>query len=187
MTQPNKPNKTPAVAFRWSYIAFPAAIFAASLILTAVFYPRLPAELAYHFKSDGTPERTLGRTQILAVLLLPQAILTVVAAGTAWAMTKLVSRIPQIQNTAKPEKPLSASSTGQALNKVERIIRLMGNILALPGIVLAFFMLDIFLYNAFQIHFLPIWLTGVAVMVIGGIFIGVFFFRAFRAARRPTR
>lgn len=170
MTLTKEMKKAPSAGFRWSYIAFPAAILAVSLILTAVFFPRLPAELAYHFKSDGTPERTLGRNQILAVLLFPQAILTMVAAGTAWAMTKISSRLQPVQIAIKPEK----------------IISLMGNILALPEMVLAFFMLDIFLYNAFTIHFLPIWLTGAAVMVIGGLVIGVFFFRAFREARRTT-
>ncbi len=179
-------NKTAAIAFRWSYIALPAAILTASLILTAVFYPRLPAELAYHFKSDGTPDRSLGRNQIIFVMVFPQAILTMIAAATTWVMIKLSSRFQPIQIPIKPEKPVPVSSTGQALSKVEGIISLMGNILALPEIVLAFFMLDVFLYNAFQIHFLAIWLTGAIVMVIGGIFIGVFFFRAFRESRRTT-
>ncbi len=160
----------PAIAFRWSYIALPAAVLAVSLLLTAVFYSRLPAELAYHFNIDGTPDRTLGRNQILLLLLLPQVMLTLVAAGTAWAMLLLSSRFQPAQMGIKPEK----------------IIGLMGNILALPGIILAFFMLDVFLYNGFQIHFLPVWLSGVMVMVIGGVFIGVFFLRAFRQARRPT-
>ena len=163
-------DKTPAIGFRWSYIALPAAILAASLILTAVFYPRLPAEVAYRFKSDGSPDGSLGRVQILVLLLFPQAVLTMIAAVTAWTMIKLSSRLQPVQITTNTKK----------------IISLMGNILALPEIVLAFFMLDIFLYNAFQLHFLPIWLTGTVVMVVGGIYIGVFFFRAFREARRTT-
>jgi uncharacterized membrane protein len=170
MTLTNEPIKTPATGFRWSYIALPAAILTASLILTAFFYARLPAELAYHFKNDGTPDRTLGRVPMLFVLLFPQVLLTLVAAGTAWAMAKISSRLQPVQIAIKPDN----------------IIRLMGNILALPEMVLAFFMLDVFLYNAFQIHFLPVWLTGAAVMVIGGIVIAVFFSRAFREARRTT-
>lgn len=175
MTLSKETKKTPA--FRWSYVALPAAVLAASLILTAVFYPRLPAELAYHFKSDGTPDRSMNRNQIIFVMLFPQAILTILAAGTALGMIKLSSRFQQNQIAIKPEKPV--------LSKVEGIVGLMGNILALPEIVLAFFMLDVFLYNAFQIHFLPIWALGAIVMIIGGIFLGVFFFRALRESR-PT-
>jgi uncharacterized membrane protein len=186
MTLSKETNKTPANTFRWSYIALPAAVLAVSLLLTAVFYSRLPAELAYHFKSDGTPDLTMGRNQIILILLLPQVMLTLVAAGTSWAMVKVASRLQNIQIAPKPEKPVPVSSTGQALSKFEGIIGLMGNILALPEIVLALFMLDVFLYNVFQIHFLPIWLSGVIVMVVGGIFIGVFLLRAFRQTRRTT-
>ncbi len=170
MTLPNVPNKTPGVAFRWSFIALPAAVLAASLILTAVFYPRLPADLAYHFKSDGTPDRSLGRNQILFVMLFPQVLLTLLAAASTLGMMKLSSRFQQTQIALQPEK----------------IVSLMGNILAMPEIVLAFFMLDVFLYNAYQIHFITIWALGVAVMIIGGIFLGVFFYRAFHSIRRTT-
>jgi uncharacterized membrane protein len=170
MTLTKETAPTPVIGFRWSYIVLPGAILAATLVLTAVFYSRLPTEVAYHFKSDGTMDRSLGRNQILFVLLFPQALLTMIAAGSVWAMIKVSSRLQNIQIALKPEK----------------IIIVMGNILALPQLVLAFFMLDIFLYNAWQIHFLPIWLTGAVVMVAGGIYIGAFFVNAFRTARRTT-
>ena len=37
----------------------------------------------------------------------------------------------------------------------ERILLVMGNMIALPQIILFFAMLDIFSYNSYQIHILP--------------------------------
>ena len=51
----------------------------------------------------------------------------------------------------------------------------MGNMVALPQIILGFAMLDIFLYNAYQIDILPLWIFALIVLVLGGIILGVFF------------
>jgi hypothetical protein len=56
----------------------------------------------------------------------------------------------------------------------------MGNMVALPQIVLGFAMVDIFVYNAYQIHLPPLWIFAVIFMVGGGIAIGVVFVRAIR-------
>jgi len=56
-----------------------------------------------------------------------------------------------------------------------KILSLMGNMVALPQIILGFAMLDIFLYNAYQIDIMPLWIFAVIVLVLGGIILGVFF------------
>lgn len=157
-------------AFRLSYIVFPASILLISLVLTAIFYPRLTVEIGYHFQGDGSPDRWLNRNRIILAMLIPQLILTLVAAATAWGITKLSARIPQ-----------------QAIVKQERIFRLMGNMMALPQIVLSFAMLDIFVYNAYRIHIMPLWVFAVTVMAAGAVVLGIFFLRAARAARRATQ
>ena len=119
-------------AFHWHYVVFPIAILFLSLILAVVFYPRLPAELAYHFQGDGSPDRWLSRNQIILAMLLPQIILTMVASATTWGVTKLSARLQLTLQTA---------------SKQERIFRLMGNMMALPQVVLSFALLDIFVYN----------------------------------------
>ena len=67
----------------------------------------------------------------------------------------------------------------------------MGNMIALPQIILCFAMLDIFSYNSYQIHLLPLWLFALIVMIMGGVIIGIFFILAIReisgTARGSTR
>jgi hypothetical protein len=59
----------------------------------------------------------------------------------------------------------------------------MGNMLALPQIILTLAMLDIFLYNAYQIRLIPLWVSAVIIMVLGLVILGVFFFQTIRQAR----
>lgn len=63
----------------------------------------------------------------------------------------------------------------------------MGNMMALPQIVLGFVMLDIFIYNSYRIHIMPLWIFAVIVMGAGVIVLGIFFLRAIRDVWRPTR
>ena len=165
----NKPTEktTPGekIIFRWRFIALPAAVLLLALALTAFFYGRLPAEAAYHFE-NGTADRWMGRGALVAWLVLPQFILTLLA----WAT---VSGAAFISNRFQP------------VNRawVERILMLMGNMIAQPQIILGFAMLDIFSYNAYQIHLIPLWVFAVIVIGGGGILLGIFFTRAIRLVR----
>ena len=60
----------------------------------------------------------------------------------------------------------------------------MGNMVALPQIILSFAMLDIFSYNAYQTRIMPLWIFALIVMVLGGIVLGVFFFSVIRRVWR---
>ena len=53
----------------------------------------------------------------------------------------------------------------------------------LPVIIL-FAILDIFLYNAYQIELIPVWAFAIIVMVSGGIFLVIFFMRTIRQFHR---
>ena len=98
--------------FRWSYIILPLAILALSIILTAYFYHQLSAEVAYHFKLDGSPDRWLSREMITIWLLAPQLLLTLVAGAITWGITKLGILSRQPENTLiKPERILSLMAT----------------------------------------------------------------------------
>ncbi len=63
----------------------------------------------------------------------------------------------------------------------------MGNMVALPQIILCFAMLDIFSYNSYQIHIMPLWVFALIIMGLGGIILGVFFIRAIQQAWGATR
>ena len=150
------------IAFRLRYIALPVSVFLLSLILTAYFYHLLPSEVAYHFQ-DGLPDRWMSRGAIIAWMLTPQFFLALLAGAIIWGITKLSTHFRQ------------TTSRG-----VERILSLMGNMIVLPQIILGFAMLDIFSYNAYQIHLIPLWVFALIVMGIGGIILGVFFILAIR-------
>ena len=161
-----------ALSFRWSYIILPLAILPLSIILTAYFYHQLPTEVAYHFKLDGSPDRWLSREMITVWLLVPQLLLTLVAGAITWGITKLGI--------------LSGQPEGTWI-KPEGILSVMGNMVALPQIILCFAMLDIFSYNSYQIHIMPLWVFALIIIGLGGIILGIFFIRTIRWAWRDTR
>jgi uncharacterized membrane protein len=161
-----------SLVFHWSYIILPAVILLLSVILIVYFYHQLPLEVAYHFKSDGSPDKWLSRGMIILWALLPQLFFTLMAGTITWGITKLaaLSRQPE-SSWVKPE----------------RVLLFMGNMIALPQIVLCFAMLDIFSYNSYQIHLMPVWVFALIVMGLGAIILGVFFIQAIQQAWRAAQ
>ncbi|MFC1987127.1 DUF1648 domain-containing protein [Chloroflexota bacterium] len=153
------------LAFHWGYIILPVVICALTIILTAIFYPQLPDNVAYHFQSDGSPDRWLSRGTTILWMVLPQLVLTLLAGVFTWGITKLSTRFKQPDGTRI---------------KTERILPLMGNMVALPQIILGFAMLRIFIYNSYQIHIMPLLTFALITMVLGGIILGIFFIRAIK-------
>ena len=143
--------KGEALPFRLNYIILPVAILLLSIILSAFFYRLLPADVAYHFQLNGTPDRWLSRGMAMAWVLMPQIFLALLAWVLVWVITKL--RIFSMQ-------------TGSTWIKPEGILPVMGNMIALAQLVIFFAMLDIFSYNSYQVHIMPMW---VSVLIILGI------------------
>ena len=152
-----------ALAFRWKYIILPLAILLLTIVLVACFYHLLPPEVAYRFNPDGSPNSWLSRGITVVLMLVPQFLLSLAAAAITLGAAKLGR--------------LSEQTEG-VLIKPEKIILLMGNMVALPQIVLGFVMLDIFSYNVYEMHLIPVWLFVIIIMALGGIVIGVFFIQA---------
>lgn len=157
-----KSSSSKRLSFRWRYIALPVAILLLSIILTAYFYHLLPGELTYNFKA-GSPDKGMSRGAAVAWMLIPQFILTLLAAAIVWGTTKLSTLFRQ------------AASSG-----VEKVLSIMGNMIALPQIILGFAMVDIFSYNAYQIHLMPLWVFTLMVTGLGTIILGIFFLLAIR-------
>ena len=157
---PESANKTTSekkITFRWAYIVLPVAILLLSIILTGYFYRLLPPEVAYQFKASE-PDRWASRSAIVAWTLTPQFIFVLLAAAIVRVNTKLNMWLRQAESTV-----------------ARKVLSLMGNMVALPQIILGFAMLDIFLYNAYQIDIMPLWIFALIVLVLGGIILGVFF------------
>jgi hypothetical protein len=58
----------------------------------------------------------------------------------------------------------------------------MGNMIAMPQIILFFAMLDILSYNSYQIHLLPLSVFALIIMGLGSIMLAMFFVQAIRRA-----
>jgi hypothetical protein len=160
-------NKAPekGLAFHRSYLAGPVIILAASVVLVAAFYGGLPAEVAYRFEG-GAATGWLGRGAFIAWTLIPQLVFAALGAVITGGMIAM-SRRSQLA-----ESP-----------PVRKLLTIMGNMVALPQIVLLFAMLDIFLYNAYQIRLIPVWAFALVVMVGGGVALGVSLMQTLRQSR----
>jgi uncharacterized membrane protein len=137
------------LAFRWTYILLPLAVLLLSIILAVYFYPRLPIEVATHSRPDGTPTRLLSRGMSLVWLLAPQLFLILIATATTRGITRL--------------SPLSQPAADSGISP-HRILQFMGNAFALPQLALFLVMLDIFSYNSYQIHIMPLWASVLIVV-----------------------
>ncbi|UCH43533.1 MAG: hypothetical protein JSW16_03035 [Dehalococcoidales bacterium] len=153
------------MGFYWGYILLPLLIFFFSVIAVVYFYRLLPVEVAYRFLSDGSPDRWLPRSTVILWVVLPQLIMVILAVLITWGITRLAVRF---------RAPDSNGTAPQGMLKI------MGNMVALPQTILLFAMLDIFSYNAYQVHLLPLWVNAVVVMGLGGIILGISFIRAIR-------
>jgi uncharacterized membrane protein len=167
LTQGEKTTAEEGLPFRWSYIIAPLAILLLSIILSAYFYHLLPVEVAVHFELDGTPDRWLSREMTMVLMLIPQLLLSLVAGAIAWGITRL----------------------GILPGQGERIVLFMGNLVALPQLVVFFAMLDILSYNSYQTHILPMWIFLLVILGLVTVALGVFgvfiLLRARRAMSQP--
>jgi hypothetical protein len=146
-------------------MVLPVAILLVSVFLAAYFYRLLPAEVAYHF-TNGSPDSWMSRGAIIAWMIVPQFVLVLAALVVILSTAIMGTRL------GLAESP-----------PVAKLLPLIGNMVALPQIILTFAMLDIFLYNAYQIHLISLWVFILGIMVLGGIILGVFFIQVLRQVR----
>ena len=162
------------LSFRWSYVIVPVIVFLLSLVLFAFFFHLLPAEVAVHFDLDGNPDNWLGRPMTGVMLLAPQLLFVLLAIGIVWGATRL-------------DRRYGWAKSGEV--RARRMVLLMGNIMALPQLILLFAMLDIFVYNAYQTHILPMWVFLLVVLGLATVVLALFsifiLLRARRAMSQP--
>jgi len=169
LTQGKETTTEERLPFRWSYIIAPLVIFLLSIILSAYFYHLLPGEVAVHFELDGTPDSWLEREMTMVWALVPQLLLTLLAGGVAWGITKLI---------------ILLGRSGSIGIRPARMASFMGNFVALPQLIVLFAMLDIFVYNAYQTHIMPTWIFLLALLGLATIVLGIFMVFIFLRARR---
>ena len=145
--------------FRLSYVLLPVALLLISILLSAFFYHQLPTEVATHFELNGTPDRWLSRGMAMVWVLAPQFFLTLLAIGGIWGITRM---------------SLLFKSAASMQIKPEQILLFMGNVIAAPQLILCFTMLDIFSYNSYQRHIMPMWLFPIIILGLATIALGLF-------------
>jgi len=160
-----KTNPAKKITFRWKYIFLPVVFLFLSVILAAFFYRLLPVEVAYHFQNN-VPDKWLGRGAFIAWLVIPQFFFTL--------LSFIVVRLVLLGSHYWPAED----------TPMNKLLPVMGNMVALPQIIFLFAMLDFFLYNAYQIRLIPLWIITLIVMILGGAVLGVFFIRIIRQFRR---
>jgi len=164
---PDDKKEAIELTFHWKYIILPLAILLLITVSTIIFYPQLTDEVAYRFSLSGSPKSWLSQQAILLFALLPQLILSMISIAITWGITKASHSIGQISIALKPE----------------RLLMLMGNIVALPQIIFGFVTLDIFIYNTYDKHLMPIWIFALIIMIIGAIVLAAVFIQAFKHSR----
>jgi uncharacterized membrane protein len=166
--------KTPVqtgLSFEWKYVTLPMIIFITSIIIAAMFFFQLPDQIAYRFTSEGTAESWMGRVNVTAIMLGLQFVII--------AMVLLV-----IKTIIGFAKTIEQSSPGF---NPDRFMLLIGNIAALPQLVLAVIMFDIFSFNVVEKHVLSIWLLILIMAISGAVILSVFFIRAFINTRNMNK
>ena len=108
----------------------------------------------------------MGRTTVLAWTIIPQVVFTLLAFLIV-RLTLLTTRYLQAEGNLLP-----------------RTLLIMGNMLALPQIILAYAMLDIFLYNIYRVKLIPLWIFALIILILGALILGIFFIQGIKEARR---
>jgi hypothetical protein len=160
------------VGFHWSYIVLPLLILLASVGISIYFYGKLPGEVVYRFNSDNSPAAIVNRGGIIMWAILPQLLLTIFTIIIAYGTTKISRLFDQ------------AATAGI---KLDTILLVMSNMVVIPQLVLFFTMLNIFSYNSSQTRIGFTWWMGLIVIVMGLVFLGIFFVRAIRKMGKQAK
>ena len=170
VTASETPVKT-VLAFEWKYITLPLIIFFISFIMSAIFFFQLPDQVAYRFTADGVAESWMGKIAITAIMLGLQLFI-------------IATVILIVKTIVGFAKAIEQSSPGF---NPDRFMLLIGNIAALPQLVLAVIMFDIFSFNVVEKHVLSIWLIILILAISGAVILTAFFIKAFIGTRNVNK
>jgi hypothetical protein len=161
----DEPVTVKPLPFPWKAMMLPLVIFLLVVAMVVWFYGKLPQEVASRFASDGTPSVWTTRGTLIMWALLPQFLLTLLAVMVAWGVTRI---------------GVLARSMEEAGIKLDNLLLVMGNMIALPQLILGFAMLNTFGYNAYQIRIVPLWAVVLIIAIAGAVILGAFFITAIR-------
>lgn len=135
-----------------------------SIILGILAVLQLPPVVLYNLR-EGAAVNSITRAAFLFWTVAPQFLFMVVA-------LVLVRLLMLTARYAPPgETPLL------------RLLPLMGNMVALPQIIIFIVLLQLFLDNAYDTGTIPVWIPAIVILAVGTIIIAVGFVRIIRRFR----
>ena len=149
--------------FRWNFVLLPLIILLLSVINVIYFYGKLPSEVVYNSMSHDW----IGRNMVILWTLIPQILLVLLSLAITWGATKIGALLQQPGDTTSPIK-------------IDSVLMVMSNMVAIPQLILGFAMLNIFSYNAFQTRISFLWAVALAIILVGVILLSIFFIRTIR-------
>lgn len=152
----------------WQATLAPLLILVVSVISSAIFYHSLPVEVAYRFTTSGLPAGVMEKANVIGLMLGGQVLLLLLAVGITWAANRAF-------HSVTPTMVL------------RRAFIFMGNILAVPQLVLAFLMANIFIYNVYQHEPMPAWIIVATALIAGAIGIILFLIMVTRGMKETRK
>ena len=149
----------PELRFRLRYAALPLLTLAVSVIIAAWLGPKLTADAAYNFGGGDAPTGYFSRGAVLGITLGLQVAIALPVVFVSWVTIRLRG---------------SQADGGDAV-KLDRVLLMVTNLVALPQLLLFFALAEILSYNIYGAHLLPGWAYGAAVLVTGALFLGLLF------------
>lgn len=154
---------TPNLRFRLRYAALPLITFGVSVIVAVWLGPKLTGDAAYNFVGGVTPAGYFSRGAVLGITLGLQVAIALPVILVSWITLRLRGGPNQAENVG-----------GDAV-KLDRVLLLVTNLVALPQLLLLFALAEILSYNIYGAHLMPGWAFGAAVLVTGAVFLGLLF------------
>lgn len=134
----------------WQSSLAPLVLLLLSAISSGMLYPSLPQDVVYRFSASGLPEDEMSKAGAIGLMLGIQLLLFALAAGVGW----IISRI------------LHDTVSTPALKIVPAF---MGNIVAVPQLVIVFLMANMFIFNIYGQAPMPPWIIVSVALGIGTI------------------
>lgn len=156
------------LVFRPIFVLAPLILAIACLIIALVFVSFLPSPLAFRFASDGSILTSMNKYVFVILMVAAQLLCALAALSIAQVIVRLGKKV---YKSSEPQMNLSG------------FVSLMSNMILLPQVILAYLMLDTFIYGVWSRHLISTRAFTITAIVIGSAILLVLFTRLASQAR----
>jgi uncharacterized membrane protein len=156
------------LVFRPIYVLAPLILAITCLIIALAFVSFLPSPLAFRFNSDGSALTSMNK-YVFVILMAAAQLLCALA---AWSVAQVIVGLgKKIYKASEPQMDLSG------------FVALMSNMVLLPQVIMAYLMLDAFIYGVWSGHLISTRNFAFTAVVIGSAILCAMFIRLASRAR----